>query len=97
MKVLAVANRLKWMRTCAALWRETKQNFSQILFAADDVKEGERLNDLLETIPAEIIEGFMTRVERKTDPGSLAGSLERMGLSFDFSGEKSTLTVNKMA
>ena len=99
MKVLTIPNRLKWMKACAALWVGTKQSFSQIRFAADDVKEGEHLNDLLENTPAEIIEGSIERAERKQEweTATPDGPLELMGLSFDFSAEKSTLTVRKMA
>jgi hypothetical protein len=99
MKVLTISNRLKWMKTCAALWREAKQGFSQIRFEAGEAKEGERLNDLLEAVPAEIIEGFMERFERKKEPGngSPGGHFELLGLTFDFSAETSTLTLKKMA
>jgi hypothetical protein len=95
MKVLTIPNRLKWMKACAALWGGMKQNLSQIRFAADDVKEGERLNDFLGSVPAEIIEGFIERVERKQERGKDYPDrhLELMGLTFDFSAETSTLTV----
>jgi hypothetical protein len=98
MKVLTIPNRLKWMKVCAALWGGAKQRFFQIRFAADDEKEGERLNILLENVPPEFIEGFIERIEteqevRKDYPDR---HLELVGLTFDFSAEKSTLTVNKM-
>ncbi len=99
MKVLSAPNRLKWMKTCAALWGEAKRIFSQIRFAADDVKEGERLNDFLENVPAAIIDGLIERVERKQEwgKGRPDGYLEFMGLSFDFSADKSILTVRRKA
>ena len=98
MKILTIPNRLKWMKVCAALWRETRQGFSQIRFEADEVKEGERLNDLLAAVPAEIIEGFREGFERKEEleKGSPGGHFELLGLTFDFSAEKSNLTVRKI-
>ena len=99
MKILTIPNRLKWMKVCAALWRETRQGFSQIRFEADEVKEGERLNDLLAAVPAEIIEGFREGFERKEEleKGSPGGHFELLGLTFAFSAEKSNLTVRKIA
>jgi radical SAM superfamily enzyme YgiQ (UPF0313 family) len=99
MKMLTISNRIKWMKACAALWGGTKQIFSQICFAADDVKEGKRLNDSLENVPAEIIEGFLEKAERKQERerGNPAGLLELMGLTVDLSEGKSMLTVKKMA
>ena len=99
MKALTIPHRLKWMKVCAALWVGTKQGFSEIRFITDDKKEGEHLNDLLENTPAEIIEGSIEGAERKQEweTATPDGPLELMGLSFDFSAEKSTLTVRKMA
>jgi anaerobic magnesium-protoporphyrin IX monomethyl ester cyclase len=99
MKALTIPHRLKWMKVCTALWVGTKQSFSEIRFITDDVKEGEHLNDLLENTPAEIIEGSIERAERKQEwkTATPDGPLELRGLSFDFSAEKSTLTVRKMA
>jgi hypothetical protein len=99
MKVLTIPNRLKWMKACAALWGRTKQNFSQIRFARDDVQEGERLNDLLESIPPEVIEGFLERSEWKPEPGKdyPDGHLDLRGLAFYFLRETSALVVRKMA
>jgi hypothetical protein len=99
MKVLTIPNRLKWMKACAALWGRTKQNFSQIRFARDDVQEGEHLNDLLESIPPEVIEGFLERSEWKLEPGKNYpdGHLDLRGLAFYFHRETSTLVVRKMA
>ena len=98
MKVLTIPNRLKWMQICAALWGGTKLSFSIIRFAADDVKEGRRLNDSLENIPPETINGFMETVERKQEPemGIPAGPLELIGLMFDFSPETAILVVRKL-
>jgi hypothetical protein len=98
MKVLTIPNRLKWMKTCAVLWGRVNQNFSQIRFEADNVKEGECLNDSLENIPPATINGFMEKVERKQAPemGIPPGPLELMGLMFNFSAETSTLAVRKL-
>jgi anaerobic magnesium-protoporphyrin IX monomethyl ester cyclase len=95
MKVLTIPNRIKWMKACAALWAGAKQNLSQIRFAADGVKEGARLNDFLENIPAATIDGFMERIGQKQDPktGTPDGSIDLMGLIFDFFAEKYTMTV----
>ncbi len=99
MKVLSVPNRLKWMKTCAVLWGGAKQTFSQIRFAADDVKEGERLNDFLENVPVATIDGLTERVERKQERETVyaVGPLELLGLAFDFSADKSILIVRKWA
>jgi len=42
-------------------------DFFSICFAADDEKEGKRLNDFIENVPAEIIEGFAERYEWKQE------------------------------
>ena len=58
MKVLSIPSRIKWMKACAALWGRMGKNFSQIFFAADDLKQGEQLNAFLESIPIATIDGF---------------------------------------
>jgi hypothetical protein len=98
MKVLAIPNRLKWMKICAALWGGAQGGLSQIWFAADEEKEGERLNDLLETIPAKTIDGFIAGAECAKEPETAPPdvALKLSGFVFDFSAEGSTLTVKKL-
>ena len=85
MKILSIPRRVEWIKLCAVIWRECDHAFSKIRFEADEVKEGERLNDLLENIPAATIDDLIP--DRP---------LELMGLAFDLSVEKSLLTVRKM-
>jgi anaerobic magnesium-protoporphyrin IX monomethyl ester cyclase len=96
MKVLSIANRIKWMKACAALWGALESKFSLIHFSADDVTQGRQLNAFLESIPTATIGSFLERADQgeKVETVKPDGTLEILGLRFKIEEDKSLLTAS---
>ena len=87
------------MKACAALWVDSAQQFSQILLAVDREKQGEQLNDFLDSLSTAFIDGFLERMEsgQKLSSRKPDGTFEISGLRFDFERKDSVLEVQRTA
>ena len=100
MKILGIANRIKWMKLCSVIWGLLKKSFDKIHFDLDFEKVGMSLNEMmgridlhqlniyLEMLDSEVLDQRLFKEITITD-----SSIRAFGVRFYLSEEKDALNI----